>query len=201
MGNLLQDYTDTAIKFMESNGYKLEDTNDHEYYNDFYFSKNNNPLQIHLQITAEFDAYMKDGEFDHIDFVMISSSEVSAILDAVARAATHTKGKILYKDREGQDGVFIDEKGFIKALKKDLKEIEKDHKERLAPKLVKEIIVAIHIEGVDEWKKEYYWFLNNPDDFWAMVKEAGMEDELTKAATTFGILEIMPPEARDLFLF
>jgi len=194
-------YRKVVKEFMTSNGYSYEYNNDNGYFFEDYFSKNGNPLEISIQFEAEFDAYDENMEDDahHVDIIFKSSSGVSAILDDVASYGEHTEGMVLYDEKTKPKATT--KKAFLSYLEKDLKRIEKYHKEFLAPKLMKDIIVAIHILGAEKWKSEYYWFVENSDSFWEMVRDAEMEDDLVKAASTFGIVELMSPEARDLFLF
>lgn len=201
MGKALSFYRTTAIDFMKSKGYDFTFKNEHEYYFEDYFSQNGNPLDIMIQFTAEFTAEDENEEEDagHIDFYLKSSTGVSILLDDVDLHGHHTQGMVLYDEFTKKQAAT--KKEFLKSLENDLKIIEKFHKDELAPKLLKDAIVRLHISGAEEWKKEYYWFIQNPEATWIMVRQAGMEDDLIQAVTIFGVDELMPPEAKDLFLF
>jgi hypothetical protein len=201
MGKALSFYRKMTKEFMLDNGYKYEYDNDNGYNFEDYFSKEGNPLEISVQFEAEFDAYNDAMEeaADKIDVVLKSSTGVSVLLDDVASYGEHTQGMLLYDENKKKTATT--KKEFLAYLGKDLKRIEKYHKEFLAPKLLKDAIVALHVQGAEEWKKEYYWFIQNSEATWQMVKEAGMEDDMIKAVSTFGIEELLPPEAKDLFLF
>ena len=201
MAKTLSFYRTLAREFFKSKGYDFTYENEHEYYFEDYFSQNGNPLDIMIQFTAEFGAEDENEEEDahHIDVYLKSSTGVNVILDDVDRYGEHTPSILLYDEFTKKNATT--KKDFLDYLEKDLARIEKYHKEFLAPKLLKDIIDRLHISGAEEWKNEYYWFIQNPEATWEMVRQAGMEDDMIKAVSQFWIEELLPSEAKDLFLF
>jgi hypothetical protein len=174
---------DYVAKFLDKKGYiYIGDSDSDMEYTRFYFKNGNNPLELTLSITSEFenDEDM-EGTPKSISFYTVSS--YSDLSDYVFDNGDHTPE------------IQLDSPTFDKDLEKMFKSYETNKVDELAP-------------GLCEWiMKEFDYpalegaYLTRNNDLETLFAYCDMMEEYVDWVTPMGVPEMMPQAARDMFLF